>query len=76
MADERDNPRAIRETQARYAYDVRNHGVDKAVDNVFARNAARRESERRAAQRAVRDELENRMDKEMRRLERNPKHFT
>lgn len=64
------NPREEREANARFEYDIRNHGVNYAVDQMFARNAARRESERRDAVRAMRDSIEEQATRNLRELYR------
>lgn len=75
MATERDNPRAIREAQARYEYDLRNKGLEAATAGVFARNAARREAERRAAGEKIQAHVSDQVGKELARQEKNRQYF-
>jgi hypothetical protein len=78
MAEPLDNPRALRESNRRWEYDRRNKGVDQAMLNMQARNAARRESDRRAAERKATDEIVNATDRALRKNPRlfNSAHFS
>lgn len=69
------NPRELREANARFNYDVRNKGAGRAVDEMFERNAKRRESDRREAERKELDGFHNKIGKVLDRLDRNPKHI-
>lgn len=53
MSTRESNPRALREVNARFNYDVRNKGALAAVDAMHARNAEKRKQEAAAARQAV-----------------------
>ena len=62
------DPRLEREYNARFEYDLRNRGPAAAADNMFARNAERRNSDMNEAKRKLADHVENNIGKELERI--------
>jgi len=60
------NPRELREANARFEYNVRNKGLDAAMQEMQARNAARRESDRRAAGEKLKAYISDNVGKDVR----------
>lgn len=75
MPGEEKDLRKLREINARFNYDVRNKGAGRAVDEMFERNAKRRESDRREAKRKELDGFHNQIGKVLDRMDRNPKYI-
>jgi hypothetical protein len=66
MQNRPDDSRELREANARFEYDVRNKGLDQAMQERQARNAARREQERRAAGESLKAFISNNVGRDPR----------
>ncbi len=67
--------RDIEIANRRFDYDIRNKGVNRAMDEMFGRNAVRRESDRRAAIDKQRSEIDNNIGRNIEEQRRKRTHI-